>query len=271
MAGACCRRCANDACTWPSWWTSTVEPKVSGCDLRHLNAPVYWSLSGTSGSHLLFVFFIVVGLVSLEDIVEEVVGEIFDEDDEDNYEFAEDSITMQDDGSFLMRGDADLSDVDTILNLNLSEDDSLKEFATLSGFLCMCAGEIPSIGDFIMSKGWCFEIVNADDKRILQARVERLLGSFDEDDDGPESENPFKNLLSLKQGGKQMDSVESDVGSESADCDFAALEKAAENELHGLVAENSEGAKAVERMVESGERKRELLEAVRNEAMDNED
>ena len=223
------------------------------------------------------------GLVSLEDIVEEVVGEIYDEDDEEDYEFSEDSITLQEDGSFLIRGDADLSDVDTILSLHLSEEDSLKEFATLSGFLCMCAGEIPSIGDFIMSRGWCFEIVNADDKRILQAKVERLVGAFDleEDDDPNTTENPFKNLLNLKQGSRNKEShQESSTTYEEADSNNninnsnnddvmgeALLEDStmAEAILNSVEKDNTEDAKVVERMVESGERKRELLEAIKNE------
>ncbi len=126
------------------------------------------------------------GLVSLEDIVEEVVGEIYDEDDEDDFEFSEDSITMQEDGTFIVRGDADLEDCDIILNLQLDEEDTLKEFGTLSGFLCMCAGEIPKVGDFIVSRGWTFEIIDADPKRILSVKVERLLGSFSNlgDEDG---------------------------------------------------------------------------------------
>jgi CBS domain containing-hemolysin-like protein len=214
------------------------------------------------------------GLVSLEDIVEEVVGEIYDEDDEEDYEFSEDSITLQEDGSFLMRGDADLSDVDTILSLHLSEEDSLKEFATLSGFLCMCAGEIPSIGDFIMSRGWCFEIVNADVKRVLQVKVERLTGAFETDEDIPSTDNPFMNLLNKKQGSRGSSSLESDTNGSlqtDSEAEIAAIEAETElSELSGaVVAENVETAKVVERMVESGERKRELLEAIKNEAMEN--
>ena len=206
------------------------------------------------------------GLVSLEDIVEEVVGEIYDEDDEQDYEFSEDSITMQVDGSFLIRGDADLSDVDTILSLQLSEDDSLKEFATVSGFLCMCAGEIPNVGDFIMSRGWSFEILNADDKRILQVKVERLTGAFDDSEDIESENNPLKNLLKLKQSSKSAESNES--GDSSGEANMTTFEDAADKSLIGMTSENSEEAKALERMVEAGERKRELLEAVKNEVKD---
>jgi CBS domain containing-hemolysin-like protein len=113
----------------------------------------------------------------------QVVGEIYDEDDEDDFVFAEDSITYQEDGTFLIRGDADLEDVDAVLGLSLDEEEVLKEYGTLSGFLCFCAGEIPRVGDFIMSRGWNFEVVDADEKRIFQVRVERLLGFYDDEDD----------------------------------------------------------------------------------------
>ena len=122
------------------------------------------------------------GLVSLEDIVEEVVGEIYDEDDADDFYFSEDSIQTQEDGSFLVRGDADLEDCDTILNLDLG-DEILKDFSTVSGYLCSLAGEIPKEGDFVMASsgdgsnmGWCFECLETDEKRIRQVRVSRLLG-----------------------------------------------------------------------------------------------
>lgn len=200
------------------------------------------------------------GLVSLEDIVEQVVGEIYDEDDAEDFQFSEESITLQEDGSFLIRGDADLEDVDTILGLRLSDEVALKEFATLSGFLCMCAGEIPTIGDFIMSRGWSFDILNADEKKILLVKVERLIGSFDEDEDEDfENENPLKNLLKLKINKEGV------TGGEAGSDDQVDIDEAAEVELRGIIAANAADAKEVERMVDASERKIELLAKAREE------
>jgi Mg2+/Co2+ transporter CorC len=151
------------------------------------------------------------GLVSLEDIVEEVVGEIYDEDDDDDLEFSEDSITMQGDGSFTVRGDADLDDVDLILDLNLDEEETLKEFGTLSGFLYMCAGEIPKIGDFVVTRGWTFEIIDADPKRIRTVKVERLLGYHNKGDNDEVKENAVLGFLNNKKNKHTEDEAGSDV------------------------------------------------------------
>jgi CBS domain containing-hemolysin-like protein len=148
------------------------------------------------------------GLVSLEDIVEEVVGEIYDEDDEQDFEFSEDSITMQEDGSFIVRGDADLEDCDAILELNLDEEVTLKEFGTLSGFLCMCAGEIPKKGDFVVSRGWNFEITEADPKRIRTVKVERLVGYYDENND--DKDHAVLGFLNKKNKNKNNSEGDSD-------------------------------------------------------------
>jgi len=192
------------------------------------------------------------GLVSLEDIVEEVVGEIYDEDDEDDFEFSEDSITMKEDGTFIIRGDAALDDCNTILGLELGEEDALKDFSTLSGFLCMCAGEIPRIGDFVMSRGWCFEVLNGDDKKLLLVKVERLTGSFDSEEEEETGNNSLKDMLRMKLN------RESDEDTDAKDID-----QEVEGEFKELVEANMAEAKAVEMMVESGERKRDLLEAVK--------
>ena len=236
--------------------------------------------------------------------------EIYDEDDDDDFQFSEDSITLQEDGSFLIRGDAELDDVDTILALQLQEEEGLKEFATVSGFLCMCAGEIPRPGDFIMTRGWCFEVENADDKRILLVRVEHLVGTFDESEETNEDENPLRKMLRLNQNNKQSelneaeDTVEdiattendegvvvvsddktgdethptyhqrqpnivNSSGNSRMDDDAALLDAAVDNVVEEKMTEyiqsNKMEANEVERMVESGERKMELLEAIRRE------
>lgn len=209
------------------------------------------------------------GLVSLEDIVEEVVGEIYDEDDEEDYEFSEDSITLQEDGSFLIRGDADLEDCNAILQLELNEEDALKEFATLSGFLCMCAGEIPCTGDFVMSRGWCFEIMNADDKKVLLVKVERLLGAFDEKE-AEATENPLRRAFMKRKSTEESDEddldtevlMEFDAGSngEVNARGGHVLDSDVDDELQRTQEANEDEANQVDRMVQSSERKRELLE-----------
>lgn len=197
------------------------------------------------------------GLVSLEDIVEEVVGEIYDEDDDDDYEFSEDSIMLQEDGSFLIRGDADFEDVNTVLSLCLPDDSALKEFATLSGFLCMCAGEIPSTGDLIMSRGWSFEIELADDKRVLLAKVERLLGE-DEEGDEDSSNNPILSLLRLNNNGESGD----DNNEEGEPNKEVPTEESILEDLQRAKQVNLEKAEQIERIIEAGNQKMSALKEI---------
>jgi len=234
------------------------------------------------------------GLVSLEDIVEEVVGEIYDEDDENDFVFAEDSITFQEDGTFLIRGDADLEDVDAVLGLSLDEEEVLKEYGTLSGFLCFCAGEIPRMGDFVMSRGWNFEVADGDEKRIFMVRVERLLGFFDKEGgegegDGDENlvKGFFNRMNSANDGDNDndgdADTVEMEVDAaegkndgdnvvavaEAVDSAVAAAElNRAEGMSHADAVSrqarvlNANGADRIERLVEQTEMK---VAAVKNE------
>jgi len=156
--------------------------------------------------------------------VEEVVGEIYDEDDDASYEFSEDSITLQEDGTFLIRGEAELEDCDLILGLKLVEEETLKDFGTLSGFLCMCAGEIPKVGDIIMSRGWSFEVIDADPKRILQVKVARLVGFLDGNGD-EEEDNPILGFLRKGLGKKatENDTESSDVDFIIPDAEFSTM------------------------------------------------
>ena len=180
-----------------------------------------------------------------------MVSLLFGQDEDFN--FSEDSITLQEDGSFIIRGDADLEDCDAILGLRLDEEEALKEFATLSGFLCMCAGEIPKQGDFVMSRGWCFEIMNADDKKILQVKVERLVGIFDGESEVNEN-NPLRSFLKRNIGNED---------DEDDDGRGDALDSEVDNELERFRASNRATAIEVERMIESGQNKLSLLNEAR--------
>jgi hypothetical protein len=161
---------------------------------------------------------------------------------------------LQEDGTFLIRGDADLENCDAILALNLGEEEALKEFSTLSGFLCMCSGEIPNVGDFVMSRGWCFEILHADDKKILQVKVDRLVGAFDDESEvQEENDNPLRSFLKRNLGGDDDGQANSDMGSVS--------DSEVDDELERTRAMNKETAQEVERMCDSEEQRMVIVEA----------
>eukprot|EP00592_Proboscia_alata_P001324 CAMPEP_0194374298 /NCGR_PEP_ID=MMETSP0174-20130528/22702_1 /TAXON_ID=216777 /ORGANISM="Proboscia alata, Strain PI-D3" /LENGTH=628 /DNA_ID=CAMNT_0039153783 /DNA_START=566 /DNA_END=2452 /DNA_ORIENTATION=- len=218
------------------------------------------------------------GLISLEDIVEEVVGEIYDEDDEEDFEQTEDSIVLQDGEKFLIRGDADLEDVDTILGLNL-QDETLKEFGTISGYICMCAGEIPKVGDFVMSRGWSFEMKGADEKKISFIEVERLLGYHDgskdqypeddlddghleQNDEGDNDGNPnnarrkLRKLLLGEAKGDQGDSIEVD---EAVLLNKEWQRKNSENDAELNEIHPVDEARSIERMIVQNEMKIKIV------------
>jgi len=119
-----------------------------------------------------------------------------------------------------------LEDCDLILGLKLVEEETLKDFGTLSGFLCMCAGEIPKVGDVIMSRGWSFEVIDADPKRILQVKVARLVGFLDGNGD-EEEDNPL--LGFLRKGLGKQKSIDDDEVSNDVDfipdAEFSAVEE----------------------------------------------
>ncbi|GMI57305.1 hypothetical protein ScalyP_jg11337 [Parmales sp. scaly parma] len=126
------------------------------------------------------------GLVSLEDIIEEVVGEIYDEDDDETVEIDEDAILLGADGSYTVRGDADLEDVGVALGIKI-DDNVMKEIGTISGFLIYVCGEIPKSGDVVLWDQFSFTAEETDEKKILEVKVERLVGTVEPIGDGENS------------------------------------------------------------------------------------
>lgn len=105
------------------------------------------------------------GIVAMEDIIEEIVGNILDEHDKD-----EDMMKKQPDGSFLMHGMADFEDVVKILDIEISEEDN---FDTLNGFLISRIDKIPEENERfeISAYGYCFKVLLIKNKMIQKVRV----------------------------------------------------------------------------------------------------
>ena len=102
------------------------------------------------------------GLVTVEDIVEEIVGEIHDEFDEVDQE-----IVKEKDGVFLVSGRADIDDLQEELRLDVDREG----FETVSGYILDAIGRIPSTGEVIDHDGLRIEVVDADGQRIHTVRL----------------------------------------------------------------------------------------------------
>jgi putative hemolysin len=105
------------------------------------------------------------GIMTMEDLVEEIVGEIYDE-----YEKAEELIRPAGPDEWLVLCRASIEEVNEACGLNLPEGDSV----TLNGYLCDQFGEIPARGRTIERNGAHFTIVESKRRRIVSCRVKRL-------------------------------------------------------------------------------------------------
>ena len=107
------------------------------------------------------------GLVALEDILEEIVGNIFDEHDKETQTIHK--LTEQ---MFIMQGMADLDEVADVLQIEFDGD----EYDTLNGFLIARIDKIPSDGETFTVEygGYAFDAIRVADKMIQSVRVRRL-------------------------------------------------------------------------------------------------
>jgi gliding motility-associated protein GldE len=107
------------------------------------------------------------GLISLEDIIEEIVGDISDEFDQ--YDL---SYSKLDEQNYVFEGKTTLKDFYKVLQINENTfDDNKYEAETLAGFILELTGKFPKRKDSITYKGYIFEIEAVDRKRIKQVKV----------------------------------------------------------------------------------------------------
>ncbi|PWB94786.1 hemolysin family protein [Methylosinus sporium] len=109
------------------------------------------------------------GLVTMEDIVEMIVGDIEDEHDVDE----EPRIEAVSDGVYLIDAKADLEEVSQRLGVDFAPEDDGAEVTTLGGLVASLAGHVPMRGEIVPApvEGWEFEIVEADPRRVARLRV----------------------------------------------------------------------------------------------------
>jgi gliding motility-associated protein GldE len=108
------------------------------------------------------------GIVTLEDILEEIVGEITDEFDEE-----EKFYTKISENKYLFDGKTMLNDFYLVIGLDDTEFDAVKgEADTLAGLILELKGEIPAKNDTITYKNYVFTIEAVDNRRIKQIKVE---------------------------------------------------------------------------------------------------
>jgi CBS domain containing-hemolysin-like protein len=108
------------------------------------------------------------GLVSMEDIVEIVLGDIEDEHDEDDAEM----ITDAGEGTFVADARADLEDVAEAIGLEMQPDEIEADVDTLGGWLVTLAGRVPVRGEIVPGPGAIeFEILDADPRRVKRVRI----------------------------------------------------------------------------------------------------
>ena len=130
----------------------------------------------TSKNHLVIVideYGQTAGLVALEDILEEIVGNIFDEHDREEHH-----IVSRTDGTYFMDGSADLEEVAQTLGL---EELAENENDTLNGYLISLIDKIPGDGERfeVEAQGFLFRVLSVKDKMIRRVEVKKIPGADD--------------------------------------------------------------------------------------------
>jgi len=114
------------------------------------------------------------GLVTIEDLLEEIVGEIRDE-----YDVESEPIVDEGNGRFVFSGKVNIDEVAQRLNVQIEREG----FETVGGFLLSHVGRVPTVGERFDVDGLSVEILDAERRRINKVRISRKLSTTEDAED----------------------------------------------------------------------------------------
>ncbi|MEW6676945.1 MAG: transporter associated domain-containing protein [Pseudomonadota bacterium] len=109
----------------------------------------------------------VAGLVTIEDVLEQIVGDIEDEYD---YDEAEDNIVADEKGAWRVKAQTEVADFNDTLDAKFSNE----EYDTVGGLVVHAFGRLPKRGETVEIGGFRFHVLRADSRRLHSLKVERL-------------------------------------------------------------------------------------------------
>ncbi len=109
----------------------------------------------------------VCGMATIEDVLEQIVGDISDEYDFDE---DEDNIIRQDETHWRVKADTDIED----FNEEAGSEFSDEEYDTVGGLVLKAAGQLPKRGSSFMIDGWQFTVLHADSRRLHALLLEKV-------------------------------------------------------------------------------------------------
>ena len=104
------------------------------------------------------------GLITIEDLLEEIVGNIFDEYDDVVLEYEQ-----IDEDTYIVDGLLGISEINDIMHIDLPEE----EFDTISGMILSLSGKMPEVGEEVEFDDVAFRIEEVDDKRISKIKIQK--------------------------------------------------------------------------------------------------